>query len=351
VYVCLSSGSRARYRRDIVRTLALPPSAWIQFRYSRSWIDPAIALLLDGGAKALHSLRGATALIAYVDQSDDSREPEVVPCRIAKVIDASALGSTVTVSLELGAFAVTDDLVKFNSALQSVVGDKLPTWTDGKVSGTYWLDIGEHDLRLRRSVNLADWEQIVTELATRRDFTDEKFFYAVEGLIDVGSNTRVRARKNLYKLDPNREYDLRIYHFHPSEGDPESYLRVTSSEDAVSTAMAPEVLIDSRYDLKRLRLATSRTVSKKHGVLTLSQRRAHDDPQFEFDLPVRVRGGVAGRLGFGLALGVSLSIAPITAAYANPNLPARNQFVVAAVSLGSGLLAGLVAAFGLNRSL
>ena len=35
MFVCLSSGYRPRYLRDIVRSLALPKGAWLAFRYNR----------------------------------------------------------------------------------------------------------------------------------------------------------------------------------------------------------------------------------------------------------------------------------------------------------------------------
>ncbi len=38
MHVCLSSGHRPRYLRDIARALALPPATWLAFRYERRWI-------------------------------------------------------------------------------------------------------------------------------------------------------------------------------------------------------------------------------------------------------------------------------------------------------------------------
>jgi hypothetical protein len=95
MFVCLSSGDRPRYRRDIIRVLAMPPGTWIQFRYARRWIAPAINSRLDD-RKNRKRLRGTASLVAYIDQADPDTEPQIVPCRFATLVDAAPLGRTVS---------------------------------------------------------------------------------------------------------------------------------------------------------------------------------------------------------------------------------------------------------------
>lgn len=90
MYVCLSSGARPRYRRDIIRALAMPAGTWIQFRYAREWVSPAIlADLAD--SKKRKALPGKGVLISYVDQTDPQRDPELLPCRMASLVDVVPL--------------------------------------------------------------------------------------------------------------------------------------------------------------------------------------------------------------------------------------------------------------------
>jgi len=43
MFVCLSSGSSARYREDILRALAMPVGSRLQFRYDQKWVAATAA--------------------------------------------------------------------------------------------------------------------------------------------------------------------------------------------------------------------------------------------------------------------------------------------------------------------
>src|SRR5690348_6327914 len=100
MYLCMSSGTNPRYRQDVLRALAMPPGADLQFRYRLRWLSPntQAALGTIGNAKP-------RALIAYIDQSDPDRTPHLVPCRFARIIDATRHGSTVSLVLRLEGYA------------------------------------------------------------------------------------------------------------------------------------------------------------------------------------------------------------------------------------------------------
>jgi hypothetical protein len=162
----------------------------------------------------------------------------------------------------------------------------LPQHTEGGLEGRYWFELDEVP-GLTRTTDLGTWEKIVEQIAPRSDFADERFFYAVEGLVDVSADEVLRARENTFNLRQARDYDLRLYHFHPSEGDPEALVSATASGVSLSFAMTPELLLDSRYDLKRIRFRTGSPVPGDRGILTLRRRRRSDqDWEWELDLPV-----------------------------------------------------------------
>jgi hypothetical protein len=351
MFVCLSSGDRPRYRRDIIRVAAMPSGTWIQFRYAATWIAPSIASQLDERKKRKR-LRGTQSLIAYIDQADPGKDPEIVPCRYATLVDVAKLGRTTSLRLEFGDFAYAADLPQLNESLSSRVSEALPRRVDGRMEGCYWLALEGGLAEVTRSSNLDTWEMIVEQLASRSDFQQERFFYTLEGLVDVATEKRLRPKGNLCALRPSREYDLEIYHYHPTEGDPDTFLSATTSEPSISFAMTPEVLLDSRYDLKRIRLRTASPMSAERGVLTLRRRRrSENDSEWQFDLPVRLRGAVLRRLGVGLLIGVLLAVSSVVAAYSNPKLSDADQLTIALVGGGASLLAGVAAAFGLRRSL
>jgi hypothetical protein len=111
MFVCLSSGYRPRYLRDIARSLALPPGAWLAFRYNREWIADEVLRRLEPPADPT-KLNGADILIAYIDQHDPSKPIEIVPCRYATLRDVAPLGQTTSLQLELGDLAYAADLVR-----------------------------------------------------------------------------------------------------------------------------------------------------------------------------------------------------------------------------------------------
>jgi hypothetical protein len=112
------------------------------------------------------------------------------------------------------------------------------------------------------------------------------------------------------------------------------------------------VLLDSRYDLKRIRFRTMSPVSPEPGVLAVRRQLPNQTVwEWEFDLPVQVRGTFWRKLGLGLLIGIFLAVSPIVSAYSNPNLSAVSRAIISLVSTITGMLAGIAAAFGLRRSL
>jgi hypothetical protein len=349
MFVCLSSGYRPRYRRDIARSLALPAGTALQFRYGQEWILPAITARL-GERKARKKLRGTPVLIAYADQADESKEIDVVPCRYATLVDAAVLGRTVSLQLQTNNFAHAPDLAAFNDELRS----RAPTLARRSgtgIEGHYWVELNEL-ADVQSSGEIGFWEATVSQIAARRDFATERFFYVVDGIADVAKDEVLRARKNTFNVRPGRDYDLRLYHYHPTEGDPDAEVGLTAMGAPVAFTMTPEALLDSRYDLKRIRFRTGSPVPAQRGVLTLRRRRLGSDAwEWDFDIGVRVRAAVLRQLFFGLVVAAFLAVTPIVAAYSNPKLSSREQLIIAVVGGASSLLAGITAAFGLRRSL
>lgn len=72
--------------------------------------------------------------------------------------------------------------------------------------------------------------------------------------------------------------------------------------------------------------------------------------RWEVDLPVQIKGSFGRTLMYGIVIGMLLAGPQIVAAFSNPSLPASNAALVSIVSSVLGLGAGIVAAFGLKRS-
>lgn len=351
MFVCLSSGHRPRYLRDIARSLALPRGTWLAFRYDRRWVAPDLQERLDA-PKRRKKLSGADVLIAYIDQSDESREIEVVPCRHATLVDVVSVGQTASLQLELGKLAHAAEIATFNEELRERAA-LLPRRTAGGVDGAYWFETDALS-PIELSESESAWEAIVAQLAPRSDFSHERFFYKVQGIVDVGRGKSVRAKKNTFRLRPGRDYELRLYHFYPGEENVDAEVQASATGAPIEFTTTPELLLDSRYDLKRIPFRTGSPVPSARGVLTLRRRSREvesKDWEWDLDLGLRVRAAVFRQLLFALLVAGLLAATPILAAYSNSNLSSSDQRIIAIVAGLSSLLVGITAAFGLRRSI
>lgn len=351
MFVCLSSGHRPRYLRDIVRSLALPKGAWLAFRYNREWIADGVQAQLDPPADPT-KLNGTEVLIAYIDQLDPNKPIEIVPCRYATIRDVAPLGQTASLQLELGDLAYAAELPALNDLLKQQAPAAFPQRSNGSIEGSYWLET-EPIPGISKANNEATWEKIVVQLAMRTDFANEQFFYKVQGIVDIGSRHFQAPKKNTISLRAGRDYELRIYHFSPGNDDAQAELQASVLGVPVEFTMTPELLLDSRYDLKRLAFRTGSPVPGELGVLTLRRKTVGGGGGWEWDLDLglRVRAAVRRQLLFGLLVGLFLMVTPIVAAYSSSTLKPHQQLIIALVAIVSSLLAGFAAAFGLKRNI
>lgn len=350
MFVCLSSGYRPRYLRDIARSLALPEGTWLAFRYDRRWIGPDLQRRLDL-SKHRKQLKGAEVVIAYIDQSDKSKEIEIVPCRYATLVDVASVGQTASLQLEVRELAHAAELATFNEELRERAA-LLPRRTEGGVEGAYWFEVDALPAA-ERSTSDSTWEEIVAQLAPRTDFANERFFYRVQGITDVGRGRILHAKRNSFLLRPGRDYELRLYHYYPGEESVEAEVQASVTGVPIEFTMTPELLLDSRYDLKRIPFRTGSPVPAERGVLTLRRRGRADNQKWEWDLDLglRVHAAILRQLLFGLLVAAFLAVTPILAAYSNSNLSSHDQRTIAIVASISSLLVGITAAFGLRRSI
>ena len=348
MHVCLSSGYRPRYLRDIARALALPPATWLAFRYERGWIQQNLLQELTG-VDARKRLHAAPVLIAYIDQHKDRAEFEIVPCRYATLDNVASVGQTASLQLEVNDFAYAPDLAAFNEHLRRTVGESLPRRVGDRAEGAYWFTVDNLEA-VERSASDAVWEQIVAQLAPRPDFKDERFFYSVRGINEIGCDNPVNAEKNTFKLRPGRDYELRLYHYYPSEGNVEAEIRASATGAPLEFTVTPELLLDSRYDLKRLPFRTGSPIPSARGVLTLRRRKRGEERwEWDLDLGVRVRAAVVRQLLVGLTIAAALAATPIVAALSDTNLSHHAKALIVIVAAATSVVAGMAAAFGVPR--
>jgi hypothetical protein len=290
-------------------------------------------------------------LIAYIDQSDPNKTPELIPCRFASIKQSTVHGTTVSLLLELREFAFAEDLAKFNTDVRMASGGTLPAWqSDGGLKGYYWLEINTAAATSIRSKKLEDWEKIVTQLVPHPELKDESCFYTVEGIFRVTSPTALLVKEGRYELSAGSEYELRVYHYYPKNPPHTTRLTFTTTTQWITFTTNPVLDVDSRYDLKRARFRTGKPANREPAIVSVLRGVGSETPNLDFDLLFLIRGVFWQTIGYGVILGLLLAGPQVVAALSNASLPANNVVLICATSGVIGLATGLFAAFGLKRS-
>jgi hypothetical protein len=143
------------------------------------------------------------------------------------------------------------------------------------------------------------------------------------------------------------------YHYYPNNDNVQALLQASVASTPIEFTATPELLLDSRYDLKRIPFRTGAPVPGQRGVLTLRRRRRPSETEWEWDLDLGLRVGTAWarQTIFALLIAGGLAVTPIVAAYQNSALSNHAQHVITVVSILSGLAVGIAASFGLRRSI
>jgi hypothetical protein len=377
MFIFLSSGARERYRQDVLRAIAQPKNTILQFPYERYLLAPGIASRLTNVSK----LVGLSCLITYLDRSDRNKPPELVPCRMATLAAVVPHGNTVSVQLELGTFARAHDPAKFTSEMRKIPGATVPDWVEGRPhpKGHFWFEVPRSDGSqqgqseeealwtkieegLERSDDLAVWEKIVAQLASRTDFQKEPYFFSFRGLHRLGRYrlaSGALATQELrpdatgcYELVSDVDYEVQLYHLLPKDAKPElgTFLEVGSGSSLIEFTTNPKLPIDSGYDLKRIRFKAGRPTRTLSTFLSVfgSSERVETIVQW-FDIPVVVPLKWWKTIGIGLLVGLPLAMPMILSTWLNDKLSVELQFVVSVVAMVAAGTTGVLAAFNFSR--
>jgi len=338
--------------------LAMPEGTTLRFRYDLRWVTDQLESKIRASEKdSENKVEDTSSLIAYIDQRDTTKPPEIIPCRYTVLARVDLHGTTVSLDLTLKEFAHADDLFAFNQELGTLAAERLPKWdrTEAKpeIEGCYCFEIGQEPGTMVRSGDLKRWEEIVAQVTERKDFKEEGCFYTVRGLYKVDSSARIGYGTRGFDLDPNDQYELRIYNYHPEKTPKNTWLLLDLTSRWLTITSNPLLSIDSRYDQKRVRFETGRPWRDEEVLLSV-YRIDGANPQeaprdFEFDLRSKIGKATLHILGYLIVLAVALASPPIVQVWLDGDLSLLNQIIVTAVALIGGFVVGLIAVFGLQR--
>lgn len=348
----LSSGARARYREDIVRCLALPPGAQLQFRYDLTIVDDAIVSDVKSG-----KLIGQQALVCYLWNRAEGAPTEFIPCRMVEIVRAEILGSSFIVLFKVGTYP------RANDDLASLIPDdagRLAHWErDGaafKLRGLFAVALKSRPV-LDSSNDLSAFEGVVKKLSQYSDFSGAKpcQFFAVAGIHEISSDcegnetfrTVSATRHGSYILRSGDEYELLVYVFAPDQGPmasiSETAIHVQSENQLVEFPLTKSREIDSEYDLKKFRFFTERSLSRITAavIVFIHTEHAIDEGSSDIAIPVIFKGRWAVGVSRTLLIAVGSSVPAMFAAAASSKL----SFGLGVLMFGAAIATGIGTVF------
>jgi hypothetical protein len=359
-FVFLSSGATRQYRDDIIRALALPEGAALQFRYRLDGnVCPFVQSHISDGA----TFDGATALLCYFDRVLE----EAVPCRFATIVSVRRHGSTVSIKFRIAQYAkAIASQASFTSMLRavctsdcgSVPSSANPAEPLGtkRLLGHFWLAptiIPASVVPAGPPEAEASWETAVNELVKRTEFPREVPFLRIQGIYLSGTKP-VAIENYQYRIGANTSAELLIYHYIPEELLPDSTISVSTNSSAIAFTGRSIFVLESPYDLKTVRFVSSNTRERQHGVIAITYSSPKLGGDLVLDLPVAVGAGWRRTLLVAATIGVFL--------WVNATLPSLRDLLTSnsAISdsgkvkllgfqLAAAFAAAAMAAFGIRK--
>jgi hypothetical protein len=340
--LCLSSGLTPQYRLDILRLLALPTGTDIPFRYGDVLIQEGLRT-----AFASNDLKGSRVLLAHVDCDASARPADgkciITPCRHAILVNSTKVGAFFFLQFRLEEFAPCTDTASFQN---QIVGDR-PHWNAaGEIEGNWCFESSVGEQACRRLGTLDSWQEVIRGLWTRKDFAQEPFFFAVDGLYVRGKSDRLVPKQGEFVLDSERNYSFRVFHFHP-DGDkhamPQSagLLKIEVATPHLETVTTPTLPVDSPYDLKTFHLRTGRAVKEESAWIVA--RIEHKgggavESQPELFLPLKVEPARFKAIGFVILVAALIFAQQLLSATAKGPINLGTTIALVILALGTAVL-------------
>ncbi len=373
--LCLSSNLRLRWAEDILRCVALPSGARLQFRYSEDIIEEALRKEL-----AEDELADVRCLLAHVSCVDVTPAP-IVPCRWAHLVSSSRVGTTYILELELDAFYQMNS----PSGSKPVIGDLMRQRKESIVTpylgrprhwaGTWCARLPETATLTANGIETARgdeaeskaWEAITRELAGVPAFAKVPFFLRVLKLRNAKGGQVISPKAGRFPLRTGKQYKLSFQTFWPQDeqhlvGRDLSSARfvvdVHTSGPGIALRSSGEAVVDCPYDVHEMGFETLDRSSRALPIVTLLERSddAHERlpnltqvvtsarAKLSIDLPIEITRPVWKDLVISVVIGLALLWQKLVGT--DLSKVTSDQWVTL---IALSLVIGLAAAFGIRR--
>jgi hypothetical protein len=346
--LCLSSGHSRRYREDVLRSAGLPSGAIIQFRYDDKHLGPGVKTMINTG-----TIAGNHVLIAYSDQAERDRDPELVPCRYATILSLERAGTTVSLKLRLQDHAYAENISAFNIELRQLSAGLTPHRVGAeKISGCYFTELNVEPRAISRTLDSENWQKLVDQLASRSDFQNYETFLLLQSIRMVsGKQAPVESGWHI-QLKPASRYVLKMYQYHPTKIPVATQIEVMSTTTRIRFASYSTFMLDSRYDHKELVFESTAGLDAEQSLIRIVQKNVRNEElTVSYDIPLAISNGWGRAVGYALLVALLLAAPHVTSALTNPSLTDWKLGTVLWVATISSVCAALLAVFKIRRIL
>jgi len=360
--LCVGSGLTPRYRLNTLQGLALPPGSHLQFRYAEKIIQESIRDRLGK-----RELNGAAIVLGHVDCTKvQMREKDrcfIVPYRHAILLDCQRAGAIFVLNFELRAFAFAKDI----EAFQTKLGANTPHWTTDSQPVGDWCQTLDSDT-VPETNSYDEWQAIARQLAAREDFRRQPYFLRAQGVYEKPNAAKAEVELSLkygqYRLRPNQEYVLRLFHFDPKGTDhagtsPTQWLRAETSSALLKLNQDPLLAIDSPYDLKPMQFRTGDTNRDSNELLWVHPEKTSPPPSSDnptdsrlvpdLYFPILLKSDSWALIGKALVLGCLLGAAQLITVFSKGAI--EHAEVITLLVVGLSFLTAFFVVLGLRKPL
>jgi hypothetical protein len=338
MFVLLSSDYSPRYKQDVLRCLAAPIGATVQFRYDKVHVS-------DSVLKKLNGTFPASAVVSSV-ATKGIGPLTLVPVRAVNVTSIREHGSTVSITLQMKEI-IKADPAKFTEALDKLSGGESPRKRSEEASpeGKYFFEIANLPEGVQQDASLKTWEQTVSLLRDQHAYQDESFFWTIIGLQKEGEHLDSKALHPLPDTLPaGSGFDVLLYHYQPRSGQrPNSRLELSVGPE-IDLVVPPDTAVDSRYDLKTWSCRTTSRSQAAHR----SWLRIKTPNAWELEIAVEIASAWTRWILRAIVTGGLIAI-PSIAALVPQTLPAVQKYELYGVAVLFGFFAALAATYRIER--
>lgn len=243
----LSSDSRRRYAEDVLRALALPRGAIIQFRYETDYVAGALQQAIANGSAV-----GRRCLVAFLaDRESPETEPFVVPVRFATVVATACVADMATFRLRVDDYANLEDFPLTEADIRAKGGwfvDRLAEANGGRwyPATTRFPDLHLHE---RPGDDPGAWLGVARRLARHPTYRSSYFVRTEEPLLGRGrGRTGSLDAEGRLHLSDGDSVRMRVSFY--SDGYTPAPKRLVCATDGTFLKIASDDSYDvaSRYD-------------------------------------------------------------------------------------------------------